>query len=80
MQNTVNPDTETRIPARDGYALAATLYRPTGAARGAVIVSSATAVPRRFYRHFAAELAGAGYTVVTYDYRGIGDSAPEFSH
>ncbi len=77
MQDTVNPDAVTRIPARDGYALAATLYRPTGEARGAVIVSSATAVPRRFYRHFATELSGAGYAVITYDYRGIGDSAPE---
>ncbi len=64
------------IPARDGYALAATLYRPDGVARGAVVVSSATAVPRRFYRHFAAALAAAGYAVITYDYRGIGDSAP----
>lgn len=65
-----------RIPARDGYELAATVHRPAAAPRGAVIVSSATAVPRRFYRHFAAELAGAGYVVISYDYRGIGDSAP----
>lgn len=69
-------DDALRISARDDYALAATLCRPDRGFRGAVIVSSATAVPRRFYRHFAAELAAAGYAVVTYDYRGIGESAP----
>ena len=65
-----------RIPARDGFALAANLLRPEGDARGVVIVNSATAVPRRFYRHFAAELAAAGFIALTYDYRGIGESAP----
>ena len=67
---------ELKIPARDGLELAATLLHPPEAARGLVVVNSATAVPRRFYRHFAAALAGAGYAVLTYDYRGIGDSRP----
>lgn len=64
------------VPARDGYALAATLFRPAGEARRAVLISSATAVPRGFYRRFATALAEAGYLAVTYDYRGIGDSKP----
>lgn len=67
---------ELKIPARDGYPLAATTIRPTVASRVAVI-NSATAVPRRFYRHFATALANAGYLAITYDYRGIGDSAPK---
>ena len=65
------------IPARDGFALDATLFRPRADIRGVVVISSATAVPQRFYRHFAATLAGAGYAVVTYDYRGIGGSRPD---
>ncbi|WP_428266761.1 alpha/beta hydrolase family protein [Haliangium sp.] len=65
------------IPARDSYPLAATLYRPEGQPRRVVLVNSATATPRRFYRHFAAALRDAGYLVLTYDYRGIGDSRPQ---
>ena len=34
-------------------------------------------MPHRFYGRFAAYLAEAGYDTVTYDYRGIGASAPE---
>ncbi|MDJ0907865.1 MAG: alpha/beta fold hydrolase [Woeseiaceae bacterium] len=64
------------IAARDGFKLSATLYRGEPSNGNAVIISSATAVPRRFYRHFAAALAERGYSVITYDYRGIGDSRP----
>jgi predicted alpha/beta hydrolase len=41
------------------------------------LISSATAVPRRIYRRFAAYLAERGLVAVTYDYRGIGDSRPK---
>lgn len=65
------------IPARDGFELAGTVYRPPGDERGmAVGIHSATAVPRGFYDGFASHLCDRGMTVVTYDYRGIGDSAP----
>lgn len=62
------------VTAADGFSLAATLYpaRP-----GTVIlINSATAVPRRFYQRFASWLQNHGWTAVTYDYRGIGDSRP----
>jgi predicted alpha/beta hydrolase len=62
------------IPAIDGYALGATLFLPRGAKRRAVLISSATAVPRRIYRAFAGYLARRGCAVLTYDYRGIGGS------
>src|SRR5258708_30267243 len=62
------------LPAADGYPLAATLFLPRGAKRHAVLISSATAVPRKIYRHFAAYLAHRGCAVLTYDYRGIGGS------
>ncbi len=67
---------EFTIPARDGFALAATRYRSADAGAGLVLVSSATAVPRRYYRHFAKALAARGFEVLTYDYRGIGGSRP----
>lgn len=64
-----------RIVAADGYSLAASVFSPPSAL-GAVIVNSATAVPRQFYRHFAAWMMDRGFTVITYDYRGIGGSRP----
>src|SRR3954466_6080604 len=62
------------VPATDGYLLGATLYLPRGAKRHAVLINSATAVPRKLYRGFASYLARRGSAVLTYDYRGIGDS------
>jgi predicted alpha/beta hydrolase len=60
--------------AEDGFVLGATLFLPRGAKQHAVLINSATAVPRRIYRRFAGYLARRGSAVLTYDYRGIGDS------
>jgi len=65
------------LPATDGYSLAATLFLPRGAKRHAVLINSATAVPRGFYEGFARYLAHQGCAVLTYDYRGIGGSRPK---
>ena len=62
------------VPAADGYSLAATLFLPRGPKRYAVLINSATAVPRKIYRSFATHLAQRGAAVLTYDYRGIGGS------
>lgn len=64
-----------QIPARDGLPLAATVY-PAGASSNGIVVqvNPATAVPRKYYDAFARFLAGRGFTVVTYDYRTMGDS------
>ncbi|WP_029582260.1 alpha/beta fold hydrolase [Bradyrhizobium sp. URHD0069] len=62
------------FPAADGCLLGATLFLPRGAKRQAVLINSATAVPRKIYRGFAGYLARRGCTVLTYDYRGTGDS------
>lgn len=63
--------------ATDGYSLGATLYLPRGARTHAVLINSATAVPRRMYKGFASYLAARGCAVLTYDYRGTGDSRPK---
>lgn len=65
----------------DGRQLPATLFESNSGLPGngpLVLVSSATAVPRRFYRHFAQYLADNGArAVMTYDYRGTNG---ELSH
>ncbi|MCE2915897.1 MAG: alpha/beta hydrolase [Rubrivivax sp.] len=66
----------TRLVASDGRGLAAAWTEPPPgvAARAVAVISSATGVPRGFYRGFASFLAARGYAVLSYDYRGIGGS------
>lgn len=72
-------DPDLRIASRDGFRLAATLFEPEGDRdRGAaVLINSATAVRRGYYDAFARFLTNKGFSVVTYDYRGIGGSRPK---
>jgi predicted alpha/beta hydrolase len=63
----------------DGFRLSATVYQKSNTTRDGnrvVLINSATAVKRAFYEPYACFLAEQGYTVVTFDYRGIGDSRP----
>jgi predicted alpha/beta hydrolase len=62
--------------ARDGTRLAGTLYRPRAPNRRAVLVQAASGVKQEYYARFAAYLAERGFTVLTFDYRGIGRSRP----
>jgi predicted alpha/beta hydrolase len=74
---TVHPFT---LAADDGYALAATEFSgPTPAAGTPLtVIAPAAAVPARYYARFASYLAlRGGGPVVTFDYRGIGASAPK---
>ncbi|GAB3923022.1 alpha/beta hydrolase family protein [Larkinella terrae] len=64
------------ITASDGYQLSALYAAPVTKNVGTVVISSATGVRKEFYLHFALFLVGQGYTVLLYDYRGIGGSAP----
>ncbi len=77
----VTPPTPSEHPvpfdALDGTPLAGSLVEPDGPARAALVVSSGTGIPRRFYARFARVAAERGFAVLTYDYRGIGGSAPE---
>jgi predicted alpha/beta hydrolase len=72
---TVRPFT---IRAADGYALAATQFAAAAPAAQAplTVISPAAAVPARYYARFATYLAERGKPSVTFDYRGIGASAP----
>lgn len=70
--------TRQQIAAGDGYPLAATLFEPDRFCSNGnvVLVNSATGVKRSFYAKYAHYLCENGFTVLTYDYRGIGDSRP----
>ena len=63
-----------RLAARDGYSLGATLYRPRASSGRGVLVMPATGVPQEYYAKFSDFLATRGFTVLTFDYRGIGKS------
>lgn len=65
------------VLTRDHRALAATVYKAVEAPKAIVVIAGATAVPQTFYRPFAESLVERGYTAVTFDYRGIGGSAPK---
>ena len=64
------------LESQDGPTLAARVYRPAGAMPpvGAVLIGGAMGVRQDFYRSFARWLANQGFTVMTFDYRGSGDS------
>ena len=66
-----------KIPASDGYELAAHVFGEAAAkGRAWVVIAPATGVPQGFYRRFAQYLTDEGYGVVSFDYRGVGASAP----
>ncbi len=68
-----------QISTPDGVSLAATLFLPLPSApapKAAVLISSGTGFPKAFYQLFAAYGASRGFACMTYDYRGIGGSAP----
>lgn len=67
------------VQCPDGVRLACTLTVPevsSGVPRY-VILNSAAAVRRGFYSAFASYLAGCGFHVLTWDGRGVGESAEE---
>ncbi len=65
------------LAARDGLRLGATLFRPRASNRRALTLLAAAGVPQEYYARFAAYLAERGFSVLTFDYRGIGRSRPE---
>lgn len=64
-----------RFRASDGYELEGTLFE-VPSPKAAVVIASAMGVPRGVYAKFARFLGEAGIATITFDYRGIGGSAP----
>jgi predicted alpha/beta hydrolase len=65
-----------RIPALDGFPLAATVFESAAPAPRAVLIVPATGVVRRIYADYARHLAESGLIAVTWDWRGTGESRP----
>jgi predicted alpha/beta hydrolase len=64
------------LSAADGYPITAIRYPTRAPACAHVVIAGGVGVPQRFYRRFAEYAASIGYTTMTFDYRGIGLSAP----
>lgn len=65
------------ISCTDGLKLVGNLWRASEAPIvGNVIINPATGVLARYYHRYARFLAAHGFNVLTYDYRGIGQSRP----
>ena len=64
--------------AADGFPLGGFTWRQaaTTPSRAVVIINAATSVRCRHYSRFADYLFANGFDVITYDYRGIGESRP----
>lgn len=62
-----------QILCADGHTISATLFK-ADAAKAQVIVAAAIGIPQKFYRRYAEYLAEQGYDVITFNYRGTGDS------
>lgn len=57
-----------------GAPLAVTRHESSGPARASVVIGGAIGVPQRYYQDFAAWLARQGFHVLTFDWRGQGQS------
>lgn len=64
------------IAAADGFRLGASLFRPAAPNGRAVQIHAAAGVKQAFYADFARFLAQRGFHALTFDYRGVGRSAP----
>lgn len=68
--------TVAEIAAADGYRLAGRVYEAGTPVRGVALIVAAMAVKQEFYAALASWLAARGWDVITFDYRGMGESAP----
>lgn len=66
-----------QIPTEDGFILRGDIYfASVTPLNKLIILNSAVGVSRQFYEPFAKFIAEQGYAVITYDYRGMGESKP----
>ena len=65
-----------KIRTKDGRIICATCFHPLESNGKNIIVAPAANLTQREYRSFAVYFQQLGYNVFTFDYRGVGDSAP----
>lgn len=64
------------LTAADGFRLSASLFRPASPNGRAVQIHAAAGVKQQYYAAFARFLSERGFHAITFDYRGVGRSAP----
>ncbi len=64
------------LKARDGYPVSATRYISAAPVKGHIVIAGGVGIPQKFYGSFARYAAKMGFTSMTLDYRGIGESKP----
>ncbi|MDR2205857.1 MAG: alpha/beta hydrolase [Flavobacteriaceae bacterium] len=65
------------ILTEDHYPISAHLFEPENSNGKILLINSATGVKQQIYFSFAHFFSEKGFTVITYDYRGIGESKPK---
>jgi predicted alpha/beta hydrolase len=65
-----------RIQTIDNFELSATLFKSNSVPKGVITINAGTCIKRQFYFRLAAYLSKKNYDVLTFDYRGVGDSRP----
>lgn len=61
----------------DGFNLSVKIFEPENAIGKLLLINSATGVKQQVYFSFAKYMSQNGFTVITYDYSGIGESKPK---
>ena len=67
---------EFKLTTPDHYAITTHVFEPVNTNHKLLLINSATGVKQQVYFSFAKWCAARGYTVITYDYRGVGLSKP----
>lgn len=65
------------LTTKDQTQIVAHLFKPEKSNRKIILINSATGVKQQVYFSFAQFFTEKGFTVITYDYRGIGLSKPQ---
>lgn len=71
----MNP-TKLTLTTPNGHQIVAYDYQPDSLSQATIVLAPAMGVPQSFYERCAVWLTTAGYRVVTFDYFGLGESAP----
>ena len=64
-----------RVRTPDGYPLGVTVYNASSP-RAVILINTAAGISQRYYRPFAHYMVQQQFSTITYDYRGVGKSAP----
>lgn len=65
------------VKSSDGYPISVKIFQSHNIHHKLLLVNSATGVRQQIYFSFSKLLSESGFTVITYDYRGIGASKPK---